>query len=203
MKLGRLEAFADGVFAIIVTIMVLEFRPPAENSLAALVPMLPQFGAYLLSFLIVGVHWMTHQRLLETLSAVTPGLLWANLALLCGLSLVPFATANLAHHHWSGFAVPFYMGVIVACSLSLLVMRVMALSVSKGDADTIEEQRAAVKLSIVLVIAQAITTAVAYLWPRAGLALMGCFAVLGVVMSLRGARLLKSARDDAAAAPQT
>jgi uncharacterized membrane protein len=191
MKLGRLEAFADGVFAIIITIMVLEFRPPAENTPAALLAMLPQLGAYLVSFLIVGVHWISHHRLVDTMASVTPGMLWANLALLCGLSLVPFATANLAHHHWSGFALPFYMGVIVVCSLAFLVMRMLAVSVSKGDADTIAEQNAAVTLSIALVIAQAATTVVAYLWPQVALALLPCFAILGVTMSLRGARILK------------
>lgn len=191
MKLGRLEAFADGVFAIIVTIMVLEFRPPAENTPAALLVLLPQLAAYLLSFLIVGVHWISHHRLMDTMRFVTPGMLWANLALLCGLSLVPFATANLAHHHWGGFALPFYMGVIVVCSLAFLVMRVLAVSASKGDAETVAEQRAAVKLSIALVLAQTATTVIASLWPPVALALMPCFAILGVVMTLRGARLRK------------
>lgn len=191
MKLGRLEAFTDGVFAIIITIMVLEFRPPAENTPQALLAMWPQLSAYLLSFLIVGVHWITHHRLIDTMHMVTPSMLWVNLVLLCALSLIPFATANLAHHHWSGFATPFYMGVIVACSAALLVMRTLALTVSKGDAETVAEQRAAVRLSIALVVAQAATTVVAYLWPQIALGLMVCFAFIGVAMSMRGARIVK------------
>ena len=190
MKLGRLEAFADGVFAIIITIMVLEFRPPADNALAALAAMLPQLGAYVVSFAIVGVHWIGHHRLIDTMRCVTPAMLWANLAFLCALSLVPFATANLAHHHWEGVAVPFYMAVIVACSIALLVMRILAMSMSKGDAETNAEQKAAVRLSVILVIGQTATTIVAYLWPQIALALMLLFALVGVIMTLRGARIL-------------
>src|SRR4051812_14429666 len=96
MGKGRLEAFSDGVFAIIITIMVLEMKVPQGDSLAALLPVLPVFLSYVLSFLYVGIYWNNHHHMLHASRKVTGAVLWANLHLLFWLSLLPFATA------WSG-----------------------------------------------------------------------------------------------------
>jgi uncharacterized membrane protein len=101
MTRNRLEAFSDGVIAIIITIMVLELRPPHDISVAALRPLLPVFVSYVMSFIFVGIYWSNHHHLLHAVEHVNGGVLWANLHLLFWLSLVPFVTAWLGE---SGFA---------------------------------------------------------------------------------------------------
>src|SRR5258706_4958106 len=93
MSKGRLEAFSDGVIAIIITIMVLELRPPSESTLAALSPLLPKFLGYVLSFIYLGIYWNNHHHLLQATKQVNGRTLWANLHLLFWLSLIPFVTA--------------------------------------------------------------------------------------------------------------
>ncbi len=92
MEKNRMEAFSDGVIAIIITIMVLEMKVPHESDLAALKPVLPVFLSYVLSFVYVGIYWNNHHHMLHTLRRVSGGILWANLHLLFWLSLFPFAT---------------------------------------------------------------------------------------------------------------
>jgi len=91
----RLEAFSDGVLAIIITIMVLELKVPHATDLSALADLLPVFLSYVLSFIYIGIYWNNHHHLLHTVSTVNGGLLWANLHLLFWLSLFPFATGWL------------------------------------------------------------------------------------------------------------
>ena len=94
----RLEAFSDGVFAIIITIMVLELRPPPEATLAGLGPLLPVFLSYVLSFVNLGIYWNNHHHMIHVTSRVDGAILWANLHLLFWLSLFPFATAWMGEH---------------------------------------------------------------------------------------------------------
>ena len=98
MGKGRLEAFSDGVFAIIITIMVLELKTPEGATLAALRPMCAPFTAYAVSFAYVGIYWVNHHHLLNTAKSVSGLILWANLALLFALSLVPLTTAWIGEH---------------------------------------------------------------------------------------------------------
>lgn len=93
MNKGRLEAFSDGVIAIIITIMVLELRAPQSSDFAALRELLPVFLSYVLSFIYLGIYWNNHHHMMSTVRKVTGGILWANLHLLFWLSLVPFVTA--------------------------------------------------------------------------------------------------------------
>lgn len=93
MKTGRLEAFSDGVLAIIITIMILEMKAPTGSDFAALKPLIPKFLSYLLSFIYVGIYWNNHHHLFQAIEKVNGKVLWANLALLFTLSLIPFSTA--------------------------------------------------------------------------------------------------------------
>jgi uncharacterized membrane protein len=111
----RLEAFSDGVVAIIITIMVLEMRAPHDTDLASLRPLLPVFLSYVLSFIHVGVYWNNHHHLLHTARHVTGGILWANLHLLFWLSLVPFVTAWMGENHFEQQPVALY-GVVMMMS---------------------------------------------------------------------------------------
>jgi uncharacterized membrane protein len=110
-----MEAFSDGVIAIIITIMVLELRPPHEATLTALRPLIPVFGSYLMSFIFLGIYWSNHHHLLQAAEHVNGTVLWANLHLLFWLSLVPFTTAWMGEAHFTQWPVAAY-GVVLLCS---------------------------------------------------------------------------------------
>jgi len=101
MTKNRLEAFSDGVIAILITIMVLEFKVPHETTWEALVPLVPTVISYLLSFIMVGIYWNNHHHMLHSATSVSGGVLWANLHLLFWLSLVPFVTAWVGEHEFA------------------------------------------------------------------------------------------------------
>ena len=115
MSKGRLEAFSDGVLAIILTIMVLELHAPESADLAALRPLLPVFLSYLLSFVYIGIYWNNHHHLLQAARQVDGRSLWANLHLLFWLSLVPFATAWMGANHFAALPVALY-GIVLFCA---------------------------------------------------------------------------------------
>lgn len=119
----RVEAFSDGVIAIIITIMVLELRAPAEASLAALRKLLPVLGAYALSFVLVAIMWSNHHILLRLSSRPRPRVVWANHILLFWMSLVPFATAFLGGHPRHPLAVASYGAVLTMCSCGFVWLR--------------------------------------------------------------------------------
>lgn len=98
MTKGRLEAFSDGVIAIIITIMVLELKTPTDNTLTALVPLVPKFLSYVLSFTYIGIYWNNHHHLLQASKSVNGAVLWANTHLLFWLSLIPFTTSWVGEH---------------------------------------------------------------------------------------------------------
>jgi uncharacterized membrane protein len=109
---GRMEAFSDGVFAVIITIMVLEMKSPQGTGLAALQPLLPVFLCYGLSFVYVGIYWNNHHHLLQAATHVSGGILWANLHLLFWVSLTPFVTAWMGENHFAPWPVALY-GVVL------------------------------------------------------------------------------------------
>jgi len=122
MHKGRLEAFSDGVLAIIITIMVLEMKVPHGDEIAALVPLLPVFSSYVLSFLYVGIYWNNHHHLFQTVKHVSGGVLWANLHLLFWLSLFPFVTGWMGENHFSTVPVALYGGVLIMAALAYFIL---------------------------------------------------------------------------------
>lgn len=110
---SRVEAFSDGVLAIIITIMVLELRPPEEPGLHLLWKLWPTFVAYVLSYAYVAIYWVNHHRLFSHARRVDNGLVWSNIALLFALSLVPFTTAYLGTHFLDRFATALYAGSLL------------------------------------------------------------------------------------------
>ena len=123
MKATRLEAFSDGVIAIIITIMVLELKVPHEHTLAGLFSVWPIFFSYALSFLNVAIYWVNHHHLIHLIHRVNAPVMWANLNLLFWLSIVPFATAYLGESHATRLAVGLYGAVAGLCGLSFYVLR--------------------------------------------------------------------------------
>ena len=115
MEKGRLEAFSDGVIAIIITIMVLELKVPHGAGLAALQPMLGVFLSYVLSFVYVGIYWNNHHHLFQAADRVNATILWANLHLLFWMSLIPFVTGWVGENHFEAMPTALY-GVVLFCS---------------------------------------------------------------------------------------
>ena len=124
----RLEAFSDGVLAIIITIMVLELKVPHGSDLSALLPLMPPFLSYVLSFIYVGIYWNNHHHLLHAAKHVSGGVLWANLNLLFWLSLLPFATGWMGENHFAALPSAIYGFVLLMAAISyyLLQLRIIA-----------------------------------------------------------------------------
>jgi uncharacterized membrane protein len=118
----RLEAFSDGVIAIIITIMVLELRPPHGADWAALRPLLPSFLTYLLSFVFLGIYWNNHHHLLQATQRVNGATLWANLHLLFWLSLIPFVTSWMGDNHYEALPTAVYGGVLLCCGIAFSIL---------------------------------------------------------------------------------
>ena len=122
----RLEAFSDGVIAIIITIMVLELKVPHGDTIAALLPLGPVFFSYVLSFIYVGIYWNNHHHMMHAVSTITGGMLWANLHLLFWLSLTPFVTGWMGENRFASAPVALYGVVLFMCGLAyMLLVRVL------------------------------------------------------------------------------
>lgn len=122
MGKGRLEAFSDGVLAIIITIMVLELKVPHGSSLEDLKPLLPVFFSYVLSFIYLGIYWNNHHHMLHSIHKVNGRILWANLHLLFWLSLTPFTTAWMGENHFETWTVALYGFVLLMAGLAYFIM---------------------------------------------------------------------------------
>ena len=133
MKTNRLEAFSDGVLAIIITIMVLELKAPEEVSFQALVPLLPIFISYLVSFIYLGIYWNNHHHLFQITEQVNGKVLWANLNLLFWLSLIPFATSWVGENHLESGPVAFYGLVLLMASIAYFFLQTAIISHHQDD----------------------------------------------------------------------
>jgi TMEM175 potassium channel family protein len=123
MGRGRLEAFSDGVVAILITIMVLELKVPPGHDWTALRPVVPVFLTYVLSFVFLGIYWVNHHHLLHTVERVSGGVLWANLHLFFWLSLVPFVTGWMGENHSATPPTALYGCVLLLCAVAYTVLQ--------------------------------------------------------------------------------
>jgi len=131
MTKGRLEAFSDGVIAIIITIMVLELKVPHGTDIASLSPLIPVFFSYVLSFVFLGIYWNNHHHLLQAIKHVDGKVLWANMHLLFWLSLTPFVTAWMGENQFAAWPVALY-GVVLLCSAIAFTILVRVLISVQG-----------------------------------------------------------------------
>ena len=138
---GRVEAFSDGVIAIIVTIMVLELHPPLADGLGKLWPLWPVFLAYMLSYTYVAIYWANHHRLFSHATHVTNALVWANMLLLFALSLVPFSTAYLGEHHFDRDAVWLYLATMLLPALNYIWLQSVIRRTGRQDPKSIAYHR--------------------------------------------------------------
>ena len=122
MSKGRMEAFSDGVLAIIITIMVLELTVPHEADLAALLPLVPVFLSYALSFVFIGIYWNNHHHLLQATRQINGRVLWANMHLLFWLSLIPFATGWMGENQFAAWPVALYGAVLMLAAIAYTIL---------------------------------------------------------------------------------
>ncbi len=133
MGKGRLEAFSDGVIAIIITIMVLEMKVPHGEDLAALLPVVPVFLSYVLSFVYVGIYWNNHHHMLHTVKTVTGAVLWSNLHLLFWLSLFPFATGFMGENHFAAVPSAVYGVVLLGAAIAYYLLQTVIIRTQGKD----------------------------------------------------------------------
>jgi len=123
MNRTRLEAFSDGVLAIIITIMVLEIKVPHGNDFEALKPLIPVVISYILSFIYIGIYWNNHHHMMHTVKHVSGGILWANLHLLFWLSLVPFTTGWIGENHFAPIPMAVYGIVLLMAAVAYFILQ--------------------------------------------------------------------------------
>ncbi|HXZ93527.1 MAG TPA: TMEM175 family protein [Burkholderiales bacterium] len=128
----RMEAFSDGVIAILITIMVLELKVPHGDSFAALASSLPVFLSYVLSFVYLGIYWNNHHHMLHACGKVTGAILWANLHLLFWLSLIPFATGWMGENHFAAAPTALYGAVLLMAAIAYWILQQLIIS-AQGD----------------------------------------------------------------------
>src|SRR6266513_2266954 len=133
MGKSRLEAFSDGVLAIIITIMVLELKVPHGEDLASLAPVVPVFFCYVLSFVYVGIYWNNHHHMLHATSKVTGQVLWANLHLLFWLSLIPFATGWMGENHFAAVPSALYGVVLLMAAVAYWILQQLIIASQGTD----------------------------------------------------------------------
>jgi uncharacterized membrane protein len=186
----RLEAFSDGVIAIIITIMVLELKVPHGDDPTALMPLVPVFVSYVLSFVFVGIYWNNHHHLFHAAEEVNGAVLWANLHLLFWLSLIPFVTGWMGENHFAARTVALYGVVLLMAALAYLILT-RALVHCHGRNATLASALGGDlkgKISVVFYVAG---IPLAFVHPMLGYALYAVVAVLWLVPDRRIERALK------------
>lgn len=133
MNKSRLEAFSDGVIAIIITIMVLEIKVPHGHTLADLEPLIPVFLSYVLSFIYIGIYWNNHHHMMHTVKHVTGRVLWANLHLLFWLSLVPFVTGWMGQNHFDAMPMALYGIILLMAAIAYYVLQIQIIKSQGPD----------------------------------------------------------------------
>jgi uncharacterized membrane protein len=192
MNKGRLEAFSDGVIAIIITIMVLEIKVPHEAaSLAVLRPLIPVFLSYILSFIFLGIYWNNHHHLLQAVRQVNGRILWANQHLLFWLSLIPFATAWMGENNFSTWPVALY-GVILLLSAIAYTILTYTLIQHHGQESTLAIAVGRDKKGKISLAVYATAIAVAFLNSWFACALYVLVAVIWLIPDRRIERTLTS-----------
>ena len=135
MNKGRLEAFSDGVIAILITILVLELKIPQGADLEALRPILPIFVTYVLSFIYLGIYWNNHHHMLQATEKINGSILWANLHLLFWLSLVPFVTGWMGENHFAPLPTAVYGINLLACAIAYTILQTLIIAEHEANSN--------------------------------------------------------------------
>ena len=188
MTKGRMEAFSDGVFAVIITIMVLEMKAPYGTGLRALQPVLPAFLSYVLSFVYVGIYWSNHHHLLQAAQHVSGGILWANLHLLFWLSLVPFITAWMGQNQLAPWPVALYGVVLLLAGTAYFILTKLLIALDGKDSTLAASIGTDRKTRISLVV-YAVAIPLSFVQPWIACA---CYVVVAIVWLVPDPRIEKA-----------
>ena len=184
MGKGRLEAFSDGVIAIIITIMVLELKVPHGDSLEALLPLAPVLLSYVLSFIYVGIYWNNHHHLMHAANRVTGGVLWANLHLLFWLSLIPFVSGWMGENHFTTLPVAAYGVVLFMCAVAYALL-VRCLTSQRGENKMLAEAIGKDKKGLLSLLLYPMGVGTAFIHPWLGFAFYVVVALVWLVPDTR------------------
>jgi len=193
---GRLEAFSDGVIAILITIMVLNLRPPAGSSLSSLHEMVPNLLVYVLSFIYLGIYWVNHHHLMQVVERINGAVLWANMGLLFALSLVPIATAWLGEHPHASGPVFAYGTVLLLAAIAYYVLTLALLAIHSPDSRLAIAVRGKGKERVSLAL-YVTALPVALIAPVGAIVLFAAVAVIWLVPDRRIERITADSTDDA------
>jgi len=189
MTKGRLEAFSDGVIAVIITIMVLEMKAPHGADTTALMPLVPVFLTYVLSFVYIAIYWNNHHHLFHAVHQVTGGTLWANMHLLFWLSLVPFATGWMDENHFAPVTVAAYGFVLICAGIAYFILTRLLLACHPAGSLLHQALGSDFKGKISVVL-YAVAIALAFWLTWAALAIYAAVALWWLVPDRRFERLL-------------
>lgn len=185
MTTNRLEAFSDGVLAIVITIMVLEMKVPEGSSWSDLTHILPKFISYVLSFVYIGIYWNNHHHLFQAIQKVNGRILWANLFLLFALSLIPFTTGWMGENQFAHHPVILYGLNLLLCALAFVALEKSGLH-SDGQSSVIGAALSSKTKEIVSVSLYVIGIIFAFWQPYLGLA---CFSVVAILWLIPDKRI--------------
>lgn len=180
MSKNRLEAFSDGVLAIIITIMVLELKAPHSAEPAALRPLLPVFLSYVMSFIYIGIYWNNHHHLLQAVKVVNGRILWANLHLLFWLSLVPFATAWMGENFFAPYPVAVYGATLLCAGVAYYIFELSLIS-THGKDSILAKAIGKDKKGILSLLMYSVGVAVSLRWPWVAYAIYVLVALMWLV----------------------
>jgi uncharacterized membrane protein len=195
MTKSRLEAFSDGVIAILITIMVLEMKVPHETDASALRPVLPVFLSYVLSFIYLGIYWNNHHHLFQLVRHVNGTILWANLHLLFWLSLIPFVTGWMGENHLSPLPVALYGVVLLLAAVAYRILTLILLAHHGSDSALARAMGRDLKGKIsLLVYLLAIPLAAVSVWPPVAIYVAG--ALMWLIPDPRVEKALSESKQE-------
>ena len=183
---GRVEAFSDGVVAIIVTIMVLELHPPLADGMDHLWSLWPVFLAYVLSYAYVAIYWVNHHRLFAHATRVSNGLVWSNMLLLFALSLVPFSTSYLGEHHFSRHATWLYLATMLFPAVAYTALQSVIRRTGKQGAGSQAYHAATLRKGVAATLIYALGVPLTLLSPWLGI---GCAVIVAILWFLPHSRI--------------
>jgi len=195
MHKSRVEAFSDGVIAIIITIMVLELKAPHANTLEGMRPLVPAFLSYVLSFVFIGIYWNNHHHMLQAVQHVNGSTLWANLHLLFWLSLIPFCTTWMGENHYAAVPVAVYGVVLLMCGVAYTILSRVLIAQHGPDSALAKAVGSDAKGRASLVI-YATAVPLAFFSPALACALYVVVAVMWLIPDRRIERRLDGSRTD-------
>lgn len=191
MNKTRIEAFSDGVLAIIITIMVLEIKIPHEVNFQALIKLLPVFLSYLLSFVFVGIYWANHHHLFHTVKRVNSGIIWANMGLLFSLSLIPFSTGWMGENHFEELPVAVYCVNLFFCGMAAYVLQIAITSGLSKDDKIFVVIKSNMKKTVISVSINIASIICAFFFPMISLILVAILVTIWIIPDKRIEKLME------------